>query len=91
MAVVEVDTFWDSCPLVQRKADTVSGTAVLVGTRIPADALVENVEAHMELRHLSEDQAIAATLKSFPQTPGGAATIRELLAYQEAHLRRQET
>jgi uncharacterized protein (DUF433 family) len=87
MVVAEVDTFWDSCPLVQRNADTVSGAPVLVGTRIPADTLTENVEAHMELRHLSEDEAIAATLRSFPETPGGAATIRKLLAYQEMHLR----
>jgi len=87
MDAVEVDTFWDSCRLVERKADTVSGAPVLVGTRIPADTLVGSVEAHMELRHLAEDEAIAATLKSFPQTPGGAATIHKLLAYQEAHLR----
>jgi hypothetical protein len=48
----------------------------LKGTRLPADALVENVEAFMEMDGLTVDEAIAETLNCFPGTPGGAATIR---------------
>jgi uncharacterized protein (DUF433 family) len=87
METVEVETFWDSCPLIERVPGKVSGAPVLKGTRVPADTIVGNVEAHMELRGLSKDAAITATLKSFPTTPGGAETIRRLLAYQESHLR----
>jgi hypothetical protein len=35
---------------------------------------------------LTEDEAIDTKLQSFPSTPGGADTIRKLLAYQEARL-----
>jgi uncharacterized protein (DUF433 family) len=67
----EIDTFWDDCDLVHRDPEIVHGTPVLKGTRLPADTLVENVEAYIELRGMTEDQAIDATLKSFPDTPGG--------------------
>ncbi len=77
------DKFWDDCPLVHRDPEIVHGTPVLIGTRLPADALVENVEAFMEMDGLTEEQAIAETLDCFPGTPGGADTIRALLAYQE--------
>ena len=66
---------------MQREEDAGSRAFVLVGTSIPADGFVGNVEACVQLGQLSEHQAIVARLKSFPQTPGGAATIRELLAY----------
>jgi uncharacterized protein (DUF433 family) len=86
MEAFESDNFWSGCDLIERVPGKVSGAPVLKGTRLPADILVGNVEGHMELRGLSQDQAIAATLKCFPRTPGGAETIRKLLAYQEAHL-----
>ena len=63
-----------------------SGAPVLKGTRLPVDALVENVEAFEELEGMSEDQAIEATLEAFPSTPGGKETIRTLLAYQAGHI-----
>jgi hypothetical protein len=92
MEDIERDEFWDGCSLVGRDPEMVHGAPVIKDekgelTRLPADTLVENVEAFMELSGMSEDQAIAATLDSFPSTPGGAETIRQLLAYQEAHLR----
>jgi uncharacterized protein (DUF433 family) len=82
----EVDRFWDDCNLVHRDPEIVHGTPVLKGTRLPADTLVGNVEAFMEIDGMNEEQAIKATLDCFPDTPGGADTVRKLLAYQELHL-----
>ena len=80
------DEFWDDCNITHRDAEIVHGTPVLKGTRLPADTLVGNVEAFMEISGMTEQQAVKATLDCFPDTPGGADTIRKLLAYQEAHL-----
>lgn len=35
---------------------------------------------------MNKEEAIQATLECFPSTPGGAETIRTLLADHEAHL-----
>jgi uncharacterized protein (DUF433 family) len=35
---------WSKCADVERKADVVSGAWVLVGTRLPVDAILENAE-----------------------------------------------
>lgn len=86
MKAPEVDTFWDDCDLVSRDPEIVHGAAVLKGTRLPADALVENVEAFIKVQGMTEDQAIDATLNCFPDTPGGKDTLLTLLAYQEARL-----
>lgn len=86
---MEAKDFWKDCELVHSDPEIVSGAPVLKGTRLPADTLTDNVEAYVELQGLTEDQAIAETLASFPSTPGGADTIRKLLAYQEAHLQLQ--
>ncbi len=96
METPEVDTFWDDLPaLVGRDPEMVHGAPVLkdkdengneILTRLPADTLVENVEAFMELEGMSEPEAVEAILECFPGTPGGAETIRKLLAYQEAHV-----
>jgi uncharacterized protein (DUF433 family) len=85
MQVNEIDSFWDGFPLVHSDPEIRAGEPVLKGTCLTPDALVENVQAFMELRDMSESEAVAATLKQFPGTPGGAETIRQLLAYQEAH------
>ena len=89
MAHIEQDdSFWDGLPeLVGRAPDMVHGAPVLRDakgklTRLPADAVVDNVEGYIEAG-MTEDQAIAATLtECYPQTPGGEKTIRALLAYQ---------
>jgi uncharacterized protein (DUF433 family) len=86
MEASENDTFWNDCDLVHSDPEIVHGEPVLKGTRLTPDTLTGNVEAFMELRGMTEDQAIDATLECFPGTPGGAATIRQLLAYQEARL-----
>lgn len=84
MEASEVENFWRDCDLVHSDPEIVHGAPVLKGTRLPADTLVENVEAFMEIDGQSLDEAISSTLDSFPSTPGGAKTIRALLAYQEA-------
>ena len=87
----QVDTFWDDCLLTGRASGMRSGVSVMKDekgelTRLAVDDVVGNVEAFMELRGLSEESAIDATLEQFPETPGGAKTIRALLAYQADHL-----
>lgn len=86
MEAAQIDTFWDDCPLIERVPGKVSGAPVLKGTRLPADTLVGNYESFIELKGMTEEQAIDATLESFLDTPGGKDTLRTLLAYQEAHL-----
>jgi uncharacterized protein (DUF433 family) len=81
----ELDDFWKDCDLIHSDPEIVSGAPVLKGTRLTPETLVENVEAFIELRGMTEAEAVEATLKQFPGTPGGAETIRQLLAYQEAH------
>ena len=36
---------WSHCPDVERRPDRVSGAWVVKGTRVPADAIVENAKA----------------------------------------------
>lgn len=86
MEPAPIDAFWDGCELTSRDPEIVHGEPVLKGTRLPADTLVSNVESFMELSGMTEEQAIDATLKSFPDVPGGAETVRRLLAYHESHL-----
>jgi uncharacterized protein (DUF433 family) len=76
---------WKDCPLVSIDADIVHGEPVFKGTRLPVEIATDEVYAYMELRGQSEEEAIASALDSFPTTPGGAAAIRAVLAYREAH------
>jgi hypothetical protein len=39
----------------------------------------------MELEGQSLDEAVASILECYPSVPGGAAGIRAILAYREAH------
>jgi uncharacterized protein (DUF433 family) len=75
---------WRDCPLIEIDAERVSGAPVLRGTRLPAETLLDNVDGYMD-EGQSLEQAIFSTLESFPSTPGGAETIRTLLAYRETH------
>ena len=89
---MENDDFWDDLQsLVGRDPEMRHGTPVLKDergelTRLSVDDVVGNVDAYMELEGMTEEQAIAATMEVFPHTPGGADTLRKLLAYQDAHL-----
>ena len=76
---------WLGCPLISCDPDIVHGEPVFKGTRLPAETITDNVDAYMELYGQSLDQAIASTMESFPDTPGGADTIRAVLAYRDIH------
>jgi uncharacterized protein (DUF433 family) len=78
---------WLGCPLIEIIPGKMSGAPVFKNTRLPVSAVVENVDAFMEMDGLTLDQAIAETLACFPSTPGGADAIRTVLAYREAHER----
>ncbi len=71
MEDTERHNFWSGCDLVHSDPEIAHGTPVLKGTRLPADALVEDVKSFMEMDGLTVDQAIAETLDCFPGTPGG--------------------
>lgn len=76
---------WKDCPLVSIDPDVKHGAPVFKGTRLEVETVTDEVYAYMELCGQSEDCAIASALESFPTTPGGAAALREVLAYREAH------
>jgi len=86
MEANKIDNFWEGFPLVHSDPEIRGGEPVVKGSRLTPDALVENVEAFMELRGMSEPEAVRATLEQFPGVPGGAETIRQLFAYQETHI-----
>ena len=83
MQANEID--WADCPLVSIDPEVKHGAPVFRGTRLEVETVTDEVDAYMELCGQSEDRAIASALESFPTTPGGAAAIREVLAYCEAH------
>jgi uncharacterized protein (DUF433 family) len=76
---------WLGCDLLESVPGKVSGAAVFKNTRLPAQTIVDNVDAFMELDGLSEPAAIEETLECFPSVPGGVEGIRAVLAYREAH------
>ena len=75
---------WSECDLIESVPGKVSGAPVFKGTRLPADTVVDNVDAYM-WDGLSLDEAIAETLESFPGVPGGVAGVLAVLAYRDAH------
>lgn len=76
---------WLGCDLLESVPGKVSGAVVFKHTRLPVEAITGNVDSFMEMEGLSLDEAIAATLDCFPDTPGGADAIRAVLAYRDAH------
>ena len=76
---------WLGCDLLESVPGKVSGAVVFKGTRLPVETITDNVDAYMELDNQLLDEAINSTLDSFPDTPGGAEAIRQVLAYREAH------
>jgi uncharacterized protein (DUF433 family) len=73
--------FWKDCPLITTDSEVRHGEAVFTGTRMPVDGAIESVLAYEELRGLSEDRAIEATLGDHPTIPGAEA-LRAVLAYE---------
>ncbi len=72
---------WTDCPFVSSDPQVVHGEPVFRGTRLPASTIVENVDAYLD-EGLSLDEAVAATLESFPTVPNGTEGIRAILAYR---------
>lgn len=66
---------WSGCPDVESDAERVSGAWVVVGTRVPADSLVEHAEDGF-----SPEEIVT---EIFPSVPLSRA--RRVLAYADAH------
>ena len=45
---------WSECPLVEAKPTVQSGTPVLRGTRMPADAIVDNFDYGVSIAEIAE-------------------------------------
>ena len=60
---------WSDCPIVEINPRKVSGAPILKGTRVQADAIVENFEGGSPIEEIAENFAI-------PES-----TIREILAF----------
>jgi uncharacterized protein (DUF433 family) len=51
---------WSQCPLVESNAKVLSGSPVLRGTRMPADAIVDNLEYSMKVAEIAEQFEISS-------------------------------
>ena len=60
---------WSQCNIVEVNPRKVSGVPILKGTRVQADAIVENYEGGSEVEEIAENFAIPV------------AMVRELLAF----------
>jgi hypothetical protein len=75
---------WLGCDLLESVPGKVSGAVVFKHTRLPVETITGSVDSFIEVDGLSLDEAIAETLQCHPSVPGGADSIREVLAYREA-------
>jgi uncharacterized protein (DUF433 family) len=73
---------WTELKIVEIIPGKVSGAPLLVGTRIPVSALIENYEAFLE-QGMTPEEAIAETLDCYPAA--GEKRLRDVLAFHEAH------
>lgn len=64
---------WSECPLVEVKPGVQSGAPVLRGTRMPANAIVDNFEYGMSVSEIAEQ---------FELPPDH---IKAILAYAQGH------
>ena len=73
---MEVD--WSECPETEVIAGKVSGVPLLIGTRIPAEAITVNFESALR-RGLTPDKAILEVSEDYPGA--GVQRIKRLLDY----------
>jgi len=66
---------WSGCELVEINPRKVSGVPIIKGTRVQADAIVENYEGGSGIDEIAENFAI-------PES-----TIRQLLGFARCHER----
>jgi len=64
---------WSACPLVEIKAGVQSGAPVLVGTRMPADAIVHNFDYGLSVAEIAEQFEIPTD------------RIEAILTYAQSH------
>jgi len=64
---------WSDCPLVEIKPGVQSGAPVLLGTRMPADAIVDNFDYGLSVAEIAEQFEIAPD------------SIEAILAYAKSH------
>ncbi len=79
--------FWKGCAQIDIDPEIVHGEPVFKGTRLPVEAALESYYAYRELVGMSHEEAINATLDSFPTIPGGAGGLRVVLAYETSRER----
>ena len=65
------ETDWSSCPLVESVPGKVSGVPILKGTRVQADAIVENYRGGSPVLEIAENFGLPESI------------IRQLLAFAE--------
>ena len=77
--IIQQDSYvdWSGCDLVERVPGKVSGLAIVRGTRILADTIVQDFELGSPLEEIQEN---------YPDLP--LATIQQLIAFAEAHIER---
>jgi uncharacterized protein (DUF433 family) len=64
---------WSACPLIEVKAEVLSGAPVLRGTRMPASAIVDNFDYGV---------SVAVIAEQFEIPP---AQIEAILTYAKSH------
>jgi len=64
---------WAACPLVEIKPQVQSGSPVLRGTRMPANAIIDNFEFGLTIAEISEQFEIEKDL------------VEQILIYAESH------
>jgi uncharacterized protein (DUF433 family) len=69
---------WSECPLISIDPGVVRGEPVFEGTRMPVEIAIENYCAFIEIDGLSDEQAIAETLRCFASIPSPDA-LRSVL------------
>jgi uncharacterized protein (DUF433 family) len=70
---------WSDCDLVESVPGKVSGAPVLIGTRLPVEAITGNFDAFLD-EGLTESQALAETLECYPDA--GIERIKSVLEYR---------
>jgi uncharacterized protein (DUF433 family) len=64
-------------------ADRMSGAPCLKGTRVPPEAILDNIESAMEEDELTEEEATLLVHSYFPSVT--VEQIRQLLAFTKDH------
>jgi uncharacterized protein (DUF433 family) len=70
---------WSDCPIVEVNPRKVSGAPILKGTRVQADAIVENFEGGSPVEEIAENFAISP------------AMVREILSFAASKQRQLQT